>query len=147
MYALLPLALALALNAPAPDESAGPRAAIDKAVKAVGGEAKLAGARGFSQKASGKLYGPAGAADFTAEWVVHLPGQARQTADTQSDGKTFHVVKVIAGDKGWLRVNDFCAPAAARREQRQGKQHACQHRPVGRSCHHRFTLLLVFSWL
>jgi hypothetical protein len=106
MRALIPLALALAL-APtaAADEPAEARAVIDKAVMAAGGEAKLAGAKTFSQKAAGKFFGPSGTVSFTGEWVVNLPEQVRETVDSESDGMKFHAVKVIAPDKGWLRVN------------------------------------------
>jgi hypothetical protein len=108
MHALFPLALAAVLSAaPAPDESAGPRATIDKAVQAVGGEAKLAGARTCTQRVTGKFNGPKGSIAFTAEWVVNFPDQVRQTADCESDGKTFRAIKVIAGDKGWVRINDL----------------------------------------
>src|SRR5262245_35230189 len=108
MHGLIPLALALVVGqAPAPDEAARARAVIDKAVQAAGGEAKLARAKSFTQKVAGKFNGPAGTTAFTGEWAVNLPDQVRQTADSETDGMKFHAVKVIAGDKGWLRVNDL----------------------------------------
>ncbi len=105
MHGLIPLTIALVVAAPA-DDAAQARAVIDKAIQATGGEAKLAGAARFTQKAAGKVYGPAGAVAFTGEWAVDLPGQVRETIETEADGMKFRAVKVIAGDKGWLRVND-----------------------------------------
>jgi hypothetical protein len=95
---------ALTLATPAADDPAAARAVIDKAVQAVGGEKKLA--RAYTQKASGKFYGPAGPVTFTGEWTVNFPDQLRQSVESEADGMKFHSVKVIAGDKGWLRVND-----------------------------------------
>jgi hypothetical protein len=79
---------------------------IDKAIQAVGGEAKLPQAKAFSQKVSGTLFSPAGAVTFTAERVVNFPNQLRETADADSKGEKFQAIKVIAGDKGWLRIGD-----------------------------------------
>jgi hypothetical protein len=105
MHGLLPLALALAVAAP-PDDAEQARAVMDKAVQAVGGEAKLAGAGRFTQKAAGKFHGPAGPVAFSGEWTVDLPGQVREAVESEADGMKFQTVKVIAGDKGWFRVND-----------------------------------------
>jgi hypothetical protein len=105
MRGLVSLALVLAAAGAAfADEPADARAVIDKAVQAVGGEAKLAKAKTYSQKAAGKFFGASGAVPFTGEWVVSLPEQVRETVDTEADGMKYRAVKVI-GDKGWLRVN------------------------------------------
>jgi len=104
-FVLLTLALVAAAPARA-DDATEARAIIDKAVKAVGDEAKLASAKAYTQKISGKFHGPAGVIAFTGEWAVSLPDQLRQAIESQSDGITFRTVRVIAGDKGWLRVND-----------------------------------------
>jgi hypothetical protein len=110
------------MTAPRADEAAEARAVVDKAIQAAGGEAKLAGAARFTRKAAGKFYGPTGPVAFTAEWTADLPGQVRESVETEADGMKFQSVKVIAGDKGWLRVNggveemDKDALAAARDE-------------------------------
>ena len=75
-------------------------------MEAVGGEAKLARRSCFNQKAGGKFHGPAGVVAFTGEWTVDLPGQVREAVESEADGMKYRAVKVIAGDKGWLRVND-----------------------------------------
>lgn len=108
MRGLISLALVFTVAA-AParaDEQAEARALIDKAVQAVGGEAKLAAAKAYTRKAKGTFHGPAGAVPFTGEWVVSLPGRVREAVDSESGGMKFRAVKVIAGDKGWLRIND-----------------------------------------
>jgi hypothetical protein len=106
MHGLIPLALALAAAVPSADDAAKARAVIDKAVQAVGGEVKLAGAGRFTQKAAGKFHGPGGPGAFTGEWTVDLPGRVREAIESEADGMKYRAVKVIAGDKGWLRVND-----------------------------------------
>jgi hypothetical protein len=106
MHGLIPLALTLALTTPSADDAAQARAVIDRSVQAVGGEAKLAGAGRYTQKATGKFHGPAGPVAFTGEWTADLPGQVRESVESEADGMKFRAVKVIAGDKGWLRVND-----------------------------------------
>jgi hypothetical protein len=104
---MLTLILAALTLAPAPsDDAAAARAIIDKAVKAVGGEAKLASAATYTQKVSGKFHGPAGVVAFTGDWAVSLPDRLRQATESESDGMKFRAVRVIDGDKGWLRVND-----------------------------------------
>jgi hypothetical protein len=102
----LALALGVVASPARADDAAEARAIIDKAVRAVGGEAKLAAAGAYTQKVSGKFHGPAGVIAFTGEWAVSLPDRLRQVTDSTSDGMKFRAVRVIAGDKGWLRVND-----------------------------------------
>ena len=78
---LLPFsALAVLLTAwPArADDAADAKALIDKAIQAVGGEAKIAQVKTFSQKVSGTFSGPAGSVTFTAERIVHLPDELRR---------------------------------------------------------------------
>jgi hypothetical protein len=106
MLGFISLTLAVTLAAPAADEPAQARAIITKAIEAMGGETKLAKAGTFTQKAGGKFYGPAGMVAFSGEWTVNLPDQVRETVESETDGMKFRAVKVIAGDKGWLRVND-----------------------------------------
>jgi hypothetical protein len=108
MRTLLLAALALATAAPPAraDDAAEARRIIDKAVQAVGGEAKLAAAKAYTQKVNGKFHGPGGVIAFTGEWTVSLPDRLRQVTDSESEGMKFHTVRVIDGDKGWLRVNN-----------------------------------------
>ncbi len=111
MRGLLSLTLALAVTTTTAraDEPAEVRAILDKAVQAAGGEANLARARTYTQKATGKFFGPARPVAFTGEWVVNLPAQVREAIEAESDGMKFRAVKVIDGDKGWLRVNNGSA--------------------------------------
>jgi hypothetical protein len=108
MRGLIPLALALAVTVAAAgaDEPADARAVIGKAVEAVGGAAKLATAKAYTRQARGTFHAPGGAVAFTGTWVVNWPDQVREEVDSESGGMKLHVVKVIAGDKGWLLVND-----------------------------------------
>src|SRR5262249_41687422 len=107
MRTLIPMAMVLVVASPAPaDDAAEARAIIDKAVQAVGGEAKVAGRKAEPQKGRGKFHGPAGVVSFTGDWTVSLPDRLRQETESESDGRKFRAVRVIAGDQGWLRVND-----------------------------------------
>jgi hypothetical protein len=106
MRGVISFSVLVAVTTPLPaDEGANARALVDKAVQAVGGEVKLARAQRFSQKAAGKFHGPAGPVNFTGEWIVSLPDQVRVTTDSEAEGVKFRAVKVLAGDKAWLRVN------------------------------------------
>jgi hypothetical protein len=100
------LAVSVTVAAAGADEPADARAVIDRAVEAAGGSAKLAGLKAYTQKAKGTFHGPGGPVAFTGTWTVNWPDQVRAELDSESGGMKFHVVQVIAGDKGWLRVND-----------------------------------------
>src|SRR5689334_10821056 len=80
----IPIALALMASPAWADDAAEARAIIDKAVQAVGGEAKLAAAKAYTQKVSGKFHGPGGVVAFTGEWTVSLPDRLRQVTDSES---------------------------------------------------------------
>jgi hypothetical protein len=102
----IPVALALMASPAWADDAAEARAIIEKAVQAVGGETKLAAAKAYTQKVSGTFHGPGGGVAFTGEWTVNLPDRLRQATESKSDGMEFRAVRVIDGDKGWLRVNN-----------------------------------------
>jgi hypothetical protein len=89
--------LAGALPAAAQEEAA--RAVIEQAVKAHGGEERLARVRADRVKSQGKLFLDKHAVPFTAETVVQLPGQFKNVVEMSVDGTTHVVVHILNGDK------------------------------------------------
>ncbi len=75
---------------------------IDKAIKALGGEEKLAKVQAFSVKAKGTITFGGNENEFTSTQVAK--GLDHYRRESQSD--QFHLVWVVAGDKGWRKFND-----------------------------------------
>jgi hypothetical protein len=75
---------------------------IDKAIKALGGEEKLAKIEAYSYKAKGKV--TFGGNDNDVNVTVTAKGLDHYRRESKSDN--FQVMWVIAGDKGWLKFND-----------------------------------------
>jgi len=110
MRRIVCLAAVLALTATAAaraDDKADLTKVIDKAVKARGGEEKLAKLKAFTFKMKGKFYGMGEGIDYTGEIAVLLPNKSRVKIDGEIDGKkvTFFV-QIVNGDKVWRRVVD-----------------------------------------
>jgi hypothetical protein len=84
-----------------------PQAVIDRAIQAAGGPARLSKFAVFTRKGQGKFHGLDQGIPFTGEWTVRLPEQVRESVQSESNGRKFHFVKVLSGDKGWMRLNDL----------------------------------------
>src|SRR5436309_235981 len=89
------------------DEQADMQAVIDKAIKAAGGEAKLAKFKAEVFKGKGKYYGMGDGIDYTGEWAVQHPGQIRVQIDTSAGDMKFTFINVVNGDKVWRKFNDM----------------------------------------
>ena len=75
---------------------------VDKAIKALGGEEKLAKAESFSWKSKGTVNFGGNENEFTSETTIKgLDHLKREFGNDQ-----FHAVVVIAGDKGWRHFGD-----------------------------------------
>jgi hypothetical protein len=85
---------------------AEPRAIIDRAIQALGGEANLSKQKAATLKGQGTYYGADPPIDYTGEWAVQLPGQLRFTAESKTEGQAFRMTLVINNDKGWFKFND-----------------------------------------
>jgi hypothetical protein len=87
------------------DEQADAKALLDKAMKAMGGEAKLAKLSTASVK--GKLTGSPGGQEITIDVDGTWQGmsQYRADADVQEGGQSFKGILVFNGTKGWLKKN------------------------------------------
>jgi hypothetical protein len=80
------------------------RALIDKAIKATGGEEKLAKYKGETFKAKGKFYGMGEGIEYTGEWSIQLPKQMRVQIDLDVNGMKIGVVRVSNGKKLWMQI-------------------------------------------
>jgi hypothetical protein len=75
---------------------------IDKAIKALGGEEKLAKIQAYSYKAKGKV--TFGGNENDVDVTIVAKGLDHYRRESKTD--QFHVMFVLAGDKGWLKFND-----------------------------------------
>jgi hypothetical protein len=76
---------------------------IEKAIKAQGGEAALTKYKAVTMKASGKFHGLGDALPITGEWSIQPPNQSRVSLEIKVNDQTFAVVRVVNGDKGWIK--------------------------------------------
>jgi hypothetical protein len=76
------------------------------AIQAHGGEKNLAKLKAESWKIKGRIYEGDEVMFFTCEWFVQPPHRLRENLELVVDGKPARFVRVIDGDKGWLRVDD-----------------------------------------
>jgi outer membrane lipoprotein-sorting protein len=104
LAAVLTLAASGAARAEQKDDC---KAVIDKAIKATGGEERLAKIKAFTFTMKGKFYGMGDGIDYTGELAVQVPDKSRIKIDGEIDGKkvTFFV-QVANGNKVWRKVGD-----------------------------------------
>jgi hypothetical protein len=77
-------------------------ATLDKAIKALGGEEKLAKIQAFSWKAKGKLTIQGNENDFESQVTMQGLDHLRR----EFGNERFHMISVVSGDKGWRRLRD-----------------------------------------
>lgn len=82
-------------------------AVVDKAIQAMGGEAKLAAVKAVNEKSKGKISIGGNDSEFTAEATVEGLNHSRRTFEGEFGGNKIKGVTVIAGDKGWRVFNDM----------------------------------------
>jgi hypothetical protein len=82
-----------------------PRAVIDRAMKAMGGEARLAQVQAVETKIKGTLHA-AGGLPFTADTFSQSPDQFRHAMLYDRGGSANTQIQVYSGDNVWIRVND-----------------------------------------
>jgi hypothetical protein len=96
------LAVVTAGAARAEEKKDDAKALIEKAIKAAGGEAKLAKFNAVTFKGKGKFYGMGDGVDYTGEWSVQKPDKMR--VEIKSGDFTF--TQVVNGDKVWRKIGD-----------------------------------------
>jgi hypothetical protein len=79
------------------------RPIIDKAIKAQGGEEKLAKQKAFQMKGGGHFYGAGEGIPYTAEWFIQGEKQFRFDLALKVMDQTITVTKIVNGDKGWVK--------------------------------------------
>jgi outer membrane lipoprotein-sorting protein len=132
-FLCFPILVGLLLGSAGPsraDDSAEAKAILDRAVKAVGDQAKLKELQAATWKGKGKFYAinPEGM-DYMAEWAMHGTKQYRHAIDFELMGQKFRQTMVVNGDKGWIKLNDMLMEmnedgVAEQREQMFSNWHA-----------------------
>src|SRR5262245_52767058 len=82
-----------------------PAAILEQAIKAHGGEAKLAKIKAANWSAKGSIYGTGDPTPYTGEWSLQFPSQLRVAINTDFNGVPVSQVRVVNGEKGWLKRN------------------------------------------
>jgi hypothetical protein len=81
-------------------------AVLDRAIKALGGEAKLRKAEAVAWKAKGKSIRDGNEDTFTNETTVQGLDHLRMEWEDETDGNRVKGVTVVNGDKGWRKYGD-----------------------------------------
>lgn len=95
----------VARPARAADEG-GAAAIIDKAIAAIGGEAKLKAAKGATWKTKGKIFFGDNESEYTGVATVAGLDHFRQEFEGDFGGNKVKGVTVVAGDKGWRKFGE-----------------------------------------
>src|SRR5262245_20483624 len=105
-WLVLSLAVVVVSAGTARADEAAPSAVLDKAIKALGGEAKLAKAAAFSRKAKGTISFGDNDSEFTSETVVQGLDHFHSTFEGEFNDNKFKGVTVIDGEKGCRKFGD-----------------------------------------
>jgi hypothetical protein len=87
------------------DDKAAVNGIIEKAMKASGGEAKLAKYKAATWKGKGKINVGGVEIDFTIEAAAQPPNQLRAKSEGDFSGTKFERTQVVNGDKGWINLS------------------------------------------
>jgi hypothetical protein len=95
---------------------------IDRAIKATGGEKKLARWKAATWKNKGTFHGLGVPVAYTGEWAVQVPDRSRVVLEFEFMGQKNVFTVVYAGNKGWIKRNDMEQEMDKERlaEQREG---------------------------
>src|SRR6266849_10600758 len=100
------LVVVLVFGLSGPGRAADPKnanAILDKAIKALGGEAKLSKIKAASWKAKGTITIMGNDNEYTAQATIQGLDHFRQEFEGEFGGNKFKAVTVLAGDKGWRK--------------------------------------------
>jgi hypothetical protein len=100
-------AILLVLSAAAPARAAdeSPRAIIERAIKAHGGQERLEKLKTDRVSLKGTMLVNDNKAEFTAETTVNMPSQFRNVVELKFDTSTRKVVQILNGDKAIVTVD------------------------------------------
>jgi hypothetical protein len=85
----------------------GAKAVLDKAIRALGGEAKLSKAKGISWTSRGTFTFGGNESAFTSKATVAGLDRLHQDWEIDFKGNTIRTTNVIDGDQGWRRFGDM----------------------------------------
>lgn len=91
-------------------EKADPKAVIQKAIEAMGGEEKLTKYKCSISKGKCKFYAMGRAIDCTAEWHIQPPRQLKAAYLMDLGGKKVARVEVFSKDLGWTAMDGKVRP-------------------------------------
>jgi len=113
MRALLTVVCVLALVVPAvrADEQAEATKVVDNAIKAMGGETKVAGCKLLSMKGKGCIKMGGQQIDLTGDLTTQGAANFRLDMEATIMGMPMKLLVVIAGNEGWAKVMDQVKPA------------------------------------
>jgi hypothetical protein len=88
------------------------RSIIDKAIRAQGGEKKVARLKIMRIKVSGKgsFVAGRGETQFTLEDTWRMPDLYKTVMQMELGGKTFVQTQVVSGERGWISINGQTQP-------------------------------------
>jgi hypothetical protein len=101
------VALAVVASLAAQARAQDAKAVLDKAIKAMGGEKKLAEAKAVNWKGKGTLTFNGEDYSFTLETTLAGLDHTRATFESNIMGNEIKVTAVVAGDKGWRVFADM----------------------------------------
>jgi hypothetical protein len=87
------------------DDQAAVNSVVDKAIKASGGEGKLAKYKAAMWKGKGKINVGGVEIDFAVEAAVQPPKESRVKSEGEFSGTKFERLQVVNGDKGWINLS------------------------------------------
>jgi len=93
-------------RAPAQADDAAATAVVDKAIKALGGEAKLAKAGAYFRKGKGSITLGGNESDITSESTVQGLDHYRNEFEGEFNGNKVKGVVILNGDRGWRKFGD-----------------------------------------
>jgi hypothetical protein len=96
----------IGFGAQARADEAGATAVLDKAIKALGGEAKLAKAGAYSRKGKGTITLGGNESDITSESTVQGLDHYRNEFEGEFNGNKVQGLVILNGDKGWRKFGD-----------------------------------------
>jgi hypothetical protein len=88
------------------DDKADAEAILEKGIKALGGADRLAKYKAATWKAKGTLHFGNQDIEYTGDWAMQAPRQYKQVSTGEVNDTKFKRVRVLDGDKGWVKVDD-----------------------------------------
>ncbi len=81
-------------------------ATVDKAIRALGGEAKLKQFKAYSTKSKGNLHIGGAENPFTGTEIADGLERFHQVLDAEFNGDKMKITSVVNGEKGWAKVGE-----------------------------------------